>query len=492
MKLFQSRATDPKEMTRRSRGLAQSLAPHIKRNTVNNLLFTGFHGNTPVVLDDKPLSYVKNGYMMNPDVYSVVNIRTRAASAIPPMVLEVVDEKKAREYYRLKHSQRNGVQENFREKAQELRSKAFEEVPDTDDLYKLIERPNPLQAWPEFFENFWGFMDITGNAYAHGVELSDGRISEMWNMPPQLTRIKADKEFEGLIRAYILEYYGQQHPIPAHTVLHIKYWNPDYSIPGSHLYGMSPLRAAALSVASSNDGLQALTSSYRNMGAAGMAFPKDKDVEQLTPAQRDALSKEIQTATGPKFSKSVLVTSVEMGWQSFGLSPVDLQILEALKHVGRSIFSIYGVSSELGNDPDNKTNSNKKESRKGLYMDTVIPQTERIYSELNRFLTKPYRDNEGNLKEARFPKRHIDYDVSAIEALVDDMAKKVDWLARAYWLTLDEKRVAMDYDESDNELAKELWIPAGMMPIGELGFDDMELRELAQNYGLKLNGHAEN
>ena len=480
--MIRTRATDGQELLKRSKLR--------KKNTLNELLFTGFIGNTPVVLDDKPYTYVKEGYMMNPDVYSVINLRSRAAAAIPALVLEVKDEKSARQYYRLKASQRNGVQEGFKERKEELREKAFEEVDENDDLYKLIERPNPLQAWPEFFENLWGFLDITGNGYAHGVELTDRRIGEMWIMPPQLTRIKADKGFEGLIRSYILEYYGQQHDIPSDTVMHLKYWNPDYTSPGSHLYGMSPLRSAMLTTRAGNDGMQALASSYQNMGAAGMIFPEDKDVDQLTREQQDALQKEAQSAAGPKKTKSIMVFSAKMGWQSFGMSPVDLEILASLNLTQRKIASIYGVSSELLNDPENKTQANKKEARRGLYMDAVIPQMERVYAELNRWLTQPYRDNEGIQRPARFnlKKYHIDFDVGAIEALSEDMAKKVEWLNRAWWLTLNERREATDFEQSENPIANELFIPAGMMPAGEASFDDLELRELVENYGLKLNG----
>ena len=474
-----------------SKQLAGALQPHMsKKNQLNRMLFAGHTGNTPVVLDDKPTTYIQDGYMMNPDVYSVVNIRSRAASAVPAMVMEVKDEKAARQYYRFKQSQRNGVQEGYKEKKEELQKKAFEEVDENDDLYKLIERPNPLQAWPEFFENLWGFLDVTGNGYVHGVELTDRRIGEMWIMPPQMTRIKADKSLEGLVRAYILEYYGQMHDIPAETVMHLKYWNPDYATPGSHLYGMSPLRSAMQAVRAGNDGAQALSSSYQNMGAEGMAFPDDKDVDSLTDQQRDALSREIQNAAGPRYKKSVLVTSVKMGWQKFGMSPVDLEILSALNLSMRKICNIYGISSELLNDPENKTQANKREARRGMYMDVVIPQMERAYAELNRWLCQPYTDSEGVKRPARFNNKryHIDYDVSAIEALGDDMAKKVDWLSRAWWLTLNERRQAIDYDESDNPVADELWAPTGQMPIGELSFgDNVELRELVDNYGMKID-----
>lgn len=172
------------------------------------------------------------------------------------------------------------------------------------------------------------------------------------------------------------------------------------------------------------------------------------------------------------------------------MSPVDLEILASLNLTQRKIASIYGVSSELLNDPENKTQANKKEARRGLYMDAVIPQMERVYAELNRWLTQPYRDNEGIQRPARFnsKKYHIDYDVGAIEALSEDMAKKVEWLNRAWWLTLNERREATDFEQSENPIANELFIPSGMMPAGEVSFDDLELRELVENYGLKFNG----
>ncbi len=45
-----------------------------------------------------------------------------------------------------------------------------------------------------------------------------------------------------------------------------------------------------------------------------------------------------------------------------------------------------------------------------------------------------------------------------------------------------------EYEQSENPIANELFIPSGMMPAGEASFDDIELRELVENYGLKLNG----
>ena len=280
--------------------------------------------------------------------------------------------------------------------------------------------------------------------------------------------------------------------LTAETVIHLKHWNPDYGTPGSHLYGMSPLRAAIQVIRSGNDGAIALASSYQNMGAEGMAFPDDDDVRSLSDEQRERLSREIQNAARPENKKSVLVTSVKMGWQKFGMSPVDLEILKALDLSLRRICNIYGVSSELLNDPDNKTQANKKEARRGLYMDAVIPQMERMYAEFNRWLCQPYIDSEGINRPARFDSKryHIDYDVSAIEALSEDMERKVAWLQQVWQLTPNQVLNELDFDTSENPAMDEVWAPMGRIPIGQSSFgDDTELRELVENYGLKLNGH---
>jgi hypothetical protein len=104
---------------------------------------------------------------------------------------------------------------------------------------------------------------------------------------------------------------------------------------------------------------------------------------------------------------------------------------------------------------------------------------ERVYSELNRWLT-PRFNKDGK-------QYHIDYDTSSIEALAEDMAMKVEWLQKMWQLTPNQVLQEMDFDESENPLMNEVWAPMGRMPIGE-SQSDLELRELVENYGVKLNG----
>lgn len=443
---------------------------------VQRRLFQYLSGNAPIFMDDTPNEYIRSGFSYNPDVYSVVNHITNAISSVPPVVMEEVDERKARKYKRLKQNRRYKTSADKIQEARELKEEAFEEVDPEDDLARLIDRPNPLQAWPEFFENLMGFKFVTGNTYAHGIELTDGRFGEMWVLPPQYTRIKADKSFETVVNAYVLEIYGRSSDdIPPEQIMHLKYWNPDYSHTGSHLYGMSPLKAARRSIRSSNDGLQAMAKAFNNMGAEGMLYPDDENVE-LGQQQQDQIQKHFdRRGAGPDNYKRALIMSAKMGWTNFGMSPVDLEIIEGKKLSMRDICNIYSFPSELLNDPDNKTNTNKRESRRQLWLDVGIPALERAYAELNRWL-KPRFDGDKTY--------HIDYDTSGIEALADDMKTKAEWISRLVDIGLPPNRglKEMDFDPVDDPLMDQPWLSMNKMPLssitGDPGALDEEMEKL--------------
>jgi HK97 family phage portal protein len=425
-------------------------------NNMNKQLFRFHGGNYPISIEDTQDGYVSDGYEGNPDVYSVVNGITMACASVPPIVHIVKNVEKAEKYRRIKHNQRNGTTKNQVDQLLELKKQAFEEVSDhSDPLYKMIHHPNPLQSYPEWYENMKGFQLITGNSYTHFVLLGDGSVGEMWVMPSQFTRIVADPSYETLVKGYVIDMYGHQGDmLPEDTVMHWKYWNPDYNSVGSHLYGMSPLKSARRSIRLGNDGDKALSKAFKNGGASGVVYPDDPDMEQLTPMQRSQLQNFLREMGTPDNYKAWLVSSVKLGFQQFGIPPVDLEILEAGKMSQRDICNVYNYPSELLNDPDNKTNANKEQSRKQLYLDNVIPTLTRDYGELNRTLVPIFEKATGK-------KYHLDFDVQAIDALNQDNADKVEWLDKAWWLTADEKRTEMGFEPTGDNAR---YIPMNLVP----------------------------
>lgn len=439
-------------------------------NRLNRQLFR-YQSGMPISFEDTQGGYVEDAYETNPDVYSVVNGITRSASAVPPIVHEVKDVKKAQQYRRLKHSMRNGATQKSIDYALELKEQAFEDVvDDRDPLYKLINQPNPLQGYPEWYENMKGFQLITGNGYTHFVELGDGSIGEMWVMPSQFTKIIANASYETLVQAYILDVYGfSGERLEAESVMHWKYWNPDYDGVGSHLYGMSPLKAVRNSIRLGNDGDLALSKAFRNGGASGVVFPDDPDIDRLTEEQRSQLEYYLRSMSGPDNYKSWLVSSAKLGFQAFGIPPVDLEILESGKHSQRDICNAFNYPSELLNDPDNKTNANKEQSRKQLYLDNVIPALVRDFAEMNRSIVPRFKNKQ----------YHLDFDVQSIDAIGQETSEKVDWLEKAWWLTLDEKRMEMGYEPIGDDAR---YIPANLIPDTSFEITEEEIKRLKADY----------
>jgi len=171
-----------------------------------------------------------------------------------------------------------------------------------------------------------------------------------------------------------------------------------------------------------------------------------------------------------------VVTASDVKWTEMGLNAVDLQILEMEQADLRHICNIYGVQSQLLNDPENKTYNNQQDARKALMLNVVLPELNMLRDELNRWWIPGFGEN-----------LYFDYDIQAIPELQEDLDKLVDHLTSAWWVTGNEKRSAMGYDESDDPLMDQFLIPAGLMPMNtQLDFEEADKR--LQRLGVKEYG----
>jgi HK97 family phage portal protein len=434
--------------------LAKALSGALRPNLVNQSIYLTAGSDQPIVTPDTPDAYIRDAFQFNPDVYSAVTLRARAAASVPWVVYRITDKKAAKQYRRLPSE----AKQHALDRVMTLKERAMEEA-EGSDLERLLDRPNPYQGRNEFFEGLFGFKLITGNSYIHGVRIDTGRnagkIAEMWHMPPQLTEIIASGDPEHIVKGYRINWYGGRNfTIPADDVLHLKYFNPDYTIPGSNLYGMSPLQAARRVVLRSNEAYAANAKMLKNMAPPGILMFDDPNVN-FSPENASALEKQYDEKTGNKNAGKLLVTAAKFNYQQIGLNAVDMNIIESQKMDLRDICNVYQVSSELLNDPDNKTNSNKVESRKALYYEAVIPDLDALRDDLNRWLTPSY-----NTDGVEY---YIDYDLSAIPALQEDMKKVVEQMGAAWWTTGNEKRRVMGYD-TDPEMER-YFIPSNLLPL---------------------------
>tara|TARA_Y100001972_G_scaffold128846_1_gene192112 strand:- start:1547 stop:3271 length:1725 start_codon:yes stop_codon:yes gene_type:complete len=449
--------------------LARAMAPNYRKaHNIHQALLQFVGTDQPIAYDDNQKEYVEKGYSYNPDVYAVVNTITNACRGVKFAVYEVTDSHKHRKYQRLPSE----AKQHQLDKVLRYKHQSLVEVGKDDFLAKVLERPNKLQAFPEFIENAIGFKLITGNAYIHGAKLENGAnaglIKNLYVLPSQYMRIRASKTDENAVVGYVLELTSgmtstQSVTFPEDEIMHLKYWNPDYDGDGSHLYGLSPLRAGARVVRQSNDSYTAQMAQLQNSGAMGILAvePETMTEEQARQLERDYYRK----YTGSFNRGKIVVAGANMEWKQIGLSPVDLNIIESQKMSLRDICNVYGINSALLNDPDNKVYNNVSEARKALYMERVLPELDSFRDELNRWLTTNHNEVTGK-------NYYIDYDLDSIPAIQSDMAAVIDQIKDSWWITANEKRIAMGYD--DDPIMNQYFIPANFIPFGSPTDDEIK------------------
>ena len=423
-----------------------------------------FTSSNPIYMPDDVKSYVQEGYLFNPIVYSIVSFIALKASTIPFAVYEVKNDK----YLNLYKYASPGLPQYLK---QAVKTKALVELPD-HDLNELFMNPNTTQPWSEFIEQTVGYKLVTGNSYTQCIGPdagpNRGTIRELWNLPSQAVSIVAGNRFKPIDHYEMLG--DRSVRIPSEQIIHLKYWTPEYAA-GSFLYGVSPIRAGRRVVSKSNASFDSSVSSFQNMGALGFISGDTGNPEYpLTPEQAEMIEERLAKKTGPRNRGKYLVTSASLKWQQTGMSPADLNIIESDKMDLRMLCNVYHVPSELFNDAANKTYSNTKEAGSAVYTNAVIPALTPFRDALNQKIKGRYAQNI-----------YIDYDTSMISELQDDISMMTTALQGAWWLKPNERRDLMTFAADDeNPLMNDYWVPIGLMPMSGTSIDDAALDAAAK------------
>ena len=395
-------------------------------------------------------SYITEGYRKNATIYSLINLITKAATTIPFQIYEVTNEN---DYKRYKSLTSGTIDNSTINKAALLQKSSLVELQDTE-LHELLDRPNPAQSYNSFISELIAFGKLTGNRYIYGIGPETGskvgKYSELYVMPSQIMEIVSGGIMQP-VEKYKIEYNGT-FEIPASEICHIKDFNPYYDGSGSHLYGQSPLRAGLRTLTTNNEAVQTGVKYLQNQTARGLLMSEEGDLNEVQAQQlKDKFRRQFQ---GSDNAGDVIITPKKLSWVNFGLNASDVSLIEQYNASIKDLCNIYNVPVQLLNNTDSTSYNNMKEAKKALYQNAVIPELLKIKDELNRWLAPKY----GN-------KLCIEFDFTVIPELQEEADKVVDQLAKAWWLTPNEKRSVMSYGiDEENETLNDYYIPANLIP----------------------------
>jgi hypothetical protein len=121
--------------------------------------------------------------------------------------------------------------------------------------------------------------------------------------------------------------------------------------------------------------------------------------------------------------------------QPLSFSPQDMSMDKSMLWSAQRICAAFGVPGELVGLMS-ATYQNRREARKALYTETILPLLDRIADDLNNWLAPQFG-----------PALTLAYDRDSIEALQEDREALFSQIKAASWLTVNEQRVMAGYEE---------------------------------------------
>jgi HK97 family phage portal protein len=410
--------------------------------------------------DWKMDDYITKGYGGNTAVYTCVNMITNNCSLPTFKVYDVRDVKK---HLQIKAWTGASATAESIVRAQMLKEMVYSENT-VHPMNILLDKPNRYQTQAEFIQTCAGFKLITGNRFMFVNKLNaganEGKPTELYNLPPQHMTIIADRHMFSVLEYQFL--VNEQRFIPAEYILHSRYPNYEFDQYGSHLWGMSPLRAGRRTVTLSSGAEDRSVILMDTGGASGLIYKRDAKIEP-DPVKKAQIRQELnETINGRDSAGTIAMANGDMGYIKFGMTAADLSLIELEKFANEKIAGLYRIPPGLLQASANATDNNIAAWNKQVITRAVIPELNSIREDLN-MVAKMYGDNI-----------YIDYDLSVFPELQEDMAAIATRLANMPYYTYNEKRVMTGGDKDpDNKLMDKYYVTSNTIPLEMAGTEQI-------------------
>jgi HK97 family phage portal protein len=298
-------------------------------------------------------------------------------------------------------------------------------------ILDLWNRPNRHQGSAAFLQAVASHYLIAGNSYIESAEDNSGvpqylytlRPDRMSVIPDPVNRIGGYKFTNG---GSFINYIGDE-------ILHFKDFHPT-----NDWYGLSPIAVAALSIDSYKNQQRWNVGLMDNFARPSGIISYEDD---LSPEALNNIKEEfMDTYAGSKnANKPMVFEGGKMKWEQMAFNPKELDFVKSQGLSALQICQVFNLPPELvGLQPS--TYQNRREARKALYTENVLPMTDRFRDDFNNWLPQKFGE----------PELFFEPDLDDIEALQEDREKLWKRLDESEELTLNEKRVGKGYDEIDD------------------------------------------
>ena len=417
-------------------------------NQLYRALYAFLSSGSTLGYDSHMKDYVKDGYEENPDLFSII-IKLAGMFAGVPLRL----------YTPGKDGDKPASQK---------------------DIDRLMSHTNYFQTFDEFRRMWAVSYYLTGNAITYAPKYPNGynkgKITRdgLLIMPTQNVQIISGGWREPISK-YVLD-IDQQYKIDTSDVWHERFAPTMQFEDGKNFMGQSPVKVARRIINAQNAGYEITESLYEYGHPPGIISKEDSGGS--TPKEQESrfratYKRKYQGGDSKRNITIPIFTLGKLAFTKIGFDNLqELQVINMSEH-GRRIFcNLLQVPSELFNDTQGSTYNNMNEAAKAIYTNRIIPDINAFVSGFNQLL-EPYGDY------------FVKPDYSGIQALQEDMAKKVEWLSKAWndsAITINDYRRALGLPPKEGEIYDTNFINVSKMPVEMAGMNEPALEDSNKYY----------
>ncbi len=385
-------------------------------------------------------SLVRDGYAGNATVYSIIKLITDKAKVAPWYVYKEKNKAKAKMYQaKMKHPDKI---ENWAE-IRQLKEEAYELFDGDQRLNELLKYPNSEDTWNDLIEKVCMYKLINGNSftYAKMIEFGNnaGKPFTLHVLPSQYMSILVDiVPFPAEKTGYQL-YFGRQVTFTKEEVLQDCYANPTWSVTGAELYGLPPLKAAALDLTRNRQSSIAVVSAYANEAPVGIVYVKagQQFDPQASGDAMKALKSDLAGKSGYQNRGKLPISSYEMGFTAIGFTPEDMEFVINQKWDKEVLCGVFHVPPPLIGSSDATTYNNIKTFERMLTAGCALPLLQSYRDNFNRKLSDDWGYKNSGIM--------VDYDVKCYPELEADRQVQANWTDMVP-MTLENRYNIMELD----------------------------------------------
>lgn len=299
----------------------------------------------------------------------------------------------------------------------------------------LLRKPNSHSAGADFLETVYGHLLLSGNSFIKCVQTDDEPI-ELHALRPDRIRVISDRNGWPSAFEYQVGNSKEQFPIEGdapHQILHLKLFHPL----DDHM-GFAPLEAAMTALDLHNSASAWNKSLLDNSARpSGALVYQPKDGGNLSQEQFDRLKTELEDGySGVKRAGRPLLLEGGLDWKAIGLTPQDMDFVNAKNGASRDIALALGVPPMLLGIPGDNTYANYQEANRAFSRLTVLPLVTRIAASMSAWLSEHYDE------DIRF-----EPDIDKMPGLASERESLWSRMQNATFLSDEEKRKVVGYQK---------------------------------------------